>query len=120
MSERKKYNLEGLTEVYTNIYHWKKNNYIIVKDGEHYMINKDRLDRLVKSSHGRPNEIAQWFFKPRVRKPRDPNAPKKEKTKILGGAIETERLVGGYIDPDYIFKCQKKLYTKEGIEILKK
>lgn len=115
MSERKKYDLTDCPEPYPGVFYWKNEKFILVKDGEHYLIPKKRMDKLVAETCGHTDEIVR-FFKPRKRKPRDPNAAPKPRKKKKVNTIEREGRTGTptRISPEFIFRDDPYEYDELG------
>jgi len=119
MAVRKQYNLSECKEIHPGVFHWKLDKFILVKDGEHYLILKDRLDKMVEASHGHFDEIIRDFT-PRKFKAKDPNAPKKVRKAKAQPDVELEDSISstyGWINPDYLDSKDKHYDTKTGFRL---
>lgn len=118
--QRKVFKLDDKPEVYPGVYFWNSKTFILVKDGEHYAVPKAKMDVLVAECKGHHEEIVK-YFKPRVRKPRDPNAPKivrKRKEPILS-ANDPSRITSTptYIHPEFQDKKDGHKYNELGFRL---
>lgn len=106
---RRMWDLSDCVEVFKGVFHLRKNQYILVKDNEHYHILKERLDRLVAQSRGHTDEIVR-DFKPRKRRKSGEHRDKKtiEKIKKRGLMSSTVRWIKPELNDDI------KTYDKDG------
>jgi len=124
MSERKQFKLEGRKLIYPNVYHWSGKVYILVKDGEHYPISKDKLDVLVAECRGHHEEIAK-YFKPRKRreKKETPKGPATPLEVAMGEAEAPVRVrtgktsTGTWIDPEFINPGKGEKFDELGFKV---
>lgn len=121
MSERKKYNLEGKTEVHPGIYYWNNGYYILVKDGEHYPISRNKFMVLEKECHGHYEEIVKHYKPRKKREVKKKDAPswQIEETQARKKAKNVSKKAGPatWVHPDYIDPDDPYEYDKHGFRL---
>lgn len=113
---RKKYDLSNAPETYPGVFYWNTKTFILVKDNEHYPIPKARMDVMVAESRGHHDEIVK-YFKPRIKKPKDPNAPKRTRKKVEEQIVKPQDRSWTWIHPDSIDTKDGHKYTSWGLRI---
>ena len=117
-SGRKVYKIEDKPEVYPGVYFWNSKTFILVKDGEHYPIPTKKMDEMVAECKGHHEEIVK-YFKPRVKKARDPNAPKivrKKKEEVTSESIGIQS-TSTWVAPEFQDKKDGHKYNEMGFRI---
>lgn len=116
--ERRKFNLEGRPQPYPNIYYWNPTTYVLVKDGEHYPIHRNKMDIMVRESRGHHEEIAKHYI-PRVRKERKPRVVNTTAVESTDSKPRTGRTsTVEWIEPSMIHPSQKSMYSEDGFRKL--
>lgn len=110
------YDLKDRPMPYPNIYFWDSNTYILVKDGVHYPVKRDKMDIMVKESRGHHEEIVKHYV-PRVRKARKPRTAKQDENVTVVNRSGKSSISSEWIEPSMVHPSQKSKYTAEGFRI---
>lgn len=117
--QKKVFKLDDKPEVYPGVYFWNSKMFVLVKDGEHYAIPKARMDVLVAECKGHHEEIVK-YFKPRIRKSRDPNEPKikrKKKESLIDAYGQKIQSTNTWIRPELQDKKDGHKYNELGFRL---